>query len=159
MGSVVIRQMTEADLQQVYDVQCAAYAEVFHEDISVFKDALDDYDKTSFVAVEDGKIIGYLLSQPSDEYRDDFDTGVWDRRGDEEFIYLHDACVSPDHRGKDAASQLVKTFNQKAKDLGFKAIVGVSVQRSEGFWKKMGFTMVSPDTYNGEPAFYMKKEL
>lgn len=156
---ISVRPMTSSDLSDVHDIQCAGYAEVFHEPVSLFRDILDIYDKTSYVVLENHKVVGYLLSQPSDEYRDDFVDGIWPVRGDEEYLYLHDLCIHPDYQGHGLTNKLLHNFWSEAKVHGFHKIIGVCVQGSAVFWQKMGFTIGDPYSYNGEPGHYMKKEL
>lgn len=156
---ISVRPMKVSDLSDVHDIQCAGYAEIFHEPVSMFHEIVSIYDKLSYVAVKNLKIVGYLLSQPSDEYRDDFVDGIWSISGNEECVYLHDLCVYPDYHKHGIARLLFSQFCEQAKNEGFKRIIGVCVQGSAPFWQKRGFTIGDSYPYNGEVGHYMKREL
>lgn len=154
-----IREMLQADLAGVYAVQLSAFPPNFLEPVSMFEEILHHYDEVSYVAEYDRKVVGYILGHPADDDRDDFDKGSWDVRGDEECLYLHDLCLKPDYQGKGIAKMLYDKAEARARSLGFKKLIGISVQDTESFWTKMGFNMERPYSYNGEPGTFMVKEL
>ncbi len=81
---------------------------------------------TCFVAVEQGKIIGAIL------------TGHDGRRG-----YISHTAVSPDYRRQGVGRQLVETALNALKAQGINKVNLVAFVHNEqgnAFWEKMGFT-------------------
>lgn len=157
-NNFTIRQMQIGDLHDVYHVQTLGFTEDLWESTETFKQILTDYPSGSFVAEVGGNIVAYILSQPADETREDFDTGHWEIRGDEECLYLHDLCLSPDVRGTGIAQALVDQLGEYAKNK-FKKIVGISVQDTQKFWTKRGFIMHHECGYLTQSGTFMTKIL
>ena len=81
---------------------------------------------TCFVAEEDDKIIGVIL------------TGHDGRRG-----FIHHTAVSPAERGRGIGRLLVERAMEALKDEGIIKVALVCFERNEvgnDFWEKMGFT-------------------
>ena len=146
------------DLQQVYHMQTTGFTENLWESIDVFKQILIDHPEGGFVAEVEARIVAYILSQPADETRDDFDTGHWEIRGDEECLYLHDLCLSPEARGAGVAQSLIARLEKHAHKK-FKKIIGISVQGTQEFWSKKGFIMQHEYGYLDQQGTFMMKSL
>ena len=157
--SCIIRKMNIADLPAIDEIQLAAFGEGFIEPMSKFEQIFNQYDKAAYVAMLNGEIIGYMLAYPSKSEQSDYDTRKCQVRGDEPCLYIHDMCLHPKVHGKGIAKQLLLTMSDLAVDEGFEQMIGIAVQDSIPFWQKTGFTMLYPQTYNGEPGQYMSKRL
>lgn len=94
---------------------------------------LDRNPKTCFVAVEQGCIIGAIL------------TGHDGRRG-----YISHTAVTPNHQRQGIGRQLVETALKALKDEGINKVnlvVFSHNKKGNAFWEKMGFTTRSDLIY------------
>lgn len=157
--SSTIRKMEIADLPAIDGVQHAAFGEGFIEPMSKFEYILNQYDEAAFVALVEDEIVGYMLAYPSLAEQPDYDTRICQVNGDEPCLYIHDLCLHPDVHGKGVARALFGTMQELAVQNDFTQMIGIAVQDSVPFWQKTGFTMLYPQTYNGESGQYMSKRL
>lgn len=98
---------------------------------------------TSFVAEENGAIVGAILS------------GHDGRRG-----YISHTAVHPDHRGKRIGAQLVDAALAALKAEGITKVALVAFSRNEAgnaFWEKMGFTQRTDLIYRNRTLIEMKR--
>lgn len=151
--------MEITDLSAIDKVQLAAFGDGFIEPMSKFEYILNQYDQAAFVAEVNGEIVGYMLAYPSEAEQPDYDTRKCEVSGDEPCLYIHDLCLHPDVHGKGIAKQIFSTMYELAVQKKFTQMIGIAVQESVSFWQKTGFTMLYPQTYNGEPGQYMSKKL
>lgn len=151
--------MEIADLSAIDKVQLAAFGEGFIEPMSKFEYILNQYDEAAFVALIDNSVVGYMLAYPSEAEQPDYDTRQCKVNGDEPCLYIHDLCLHPNAHGKGLAKQLFSKMYEIAVQKNFEQMIGIAVQDSVPFWQKTGFTMLYPQTYNGEPGQYMSKKL
>jgi GNAT superfamily N-acetyltransferase len=156
---VHIRLMRAEDLQQIDRVQRAAFDPQLWEDTALFQSMIDMSPSSVFVAEENGDILGYFLTYPTHEDRDDFEAGMRPLNGGETALYAHDLCLHPAARGKGAARQLFAAAEDYAQRQGFARIIGISVQDSLKFWQSMGFQGTKPKTYHGMPGMFIVKDL
>lgn len=94
------------------------------------KEGIDKYLKrnptTSFVAEDDGKIVGVIMA------------GHDGRRG-----YIHHTAVAPDYRHQGIAGKLVDSAMQALDHEGINKVALVAFAKNEignGFWEKIGFS-------------------
>jgi GNAT superfamily N-acetyltransferase len=151
--------MEITDLPAIDEIQLVAFGAGFVEPMAKFVHILNQYDQAAFVALLEDKIVGYMLAYPSKAEQPDFDTRACQISGDEECVYIHDLCLHPDVHGKGVARQLFSAMHAVALQKGFAQMIGIAVQDSVPFWQKRGFTMLYPQTYNGEPGNYMSLAL
>ncbi len=98
---------------------------------------------TCFVAEEQGKIIGTIL------------TGNDGRRG-----YIYHAAVHPDHRRQGIATQLVETSMAALHKLGIAKVALVVFDHNasgNAFWEKIGFTVRDDLVYRNRAMVEMTK--
>ena len=124
-----IRKMTIADYETVYALWLSCKGMGLNN-LDDSREGIERYLKrnpeTCFVAVENDKTVGVLLS------------GNDGRRG-----YIHHTAVSPDHRRKGIAKALVDTALKALHDLGINKTALVVFKRNadgNAFWESMGFT-------------------
>lgn len=157
--SFKIRSARLGDIQVIYDVQCAGFSEDLWESVAMFREIFKVYPQGYFLAEIDDQVVAYCIVQPADEDREDFDTGVWPVRGDETCLYLHDMCLTPAARGQGIARALLQTAEAYGVEHEFESMAGVSVQDTQEFWKKLGFTMVREYKYLDHIGMFMQKDL
>ncbi len=125
-----IRNMTIEDYSEVYKLwmSCKGMGlnniDDSEEEINKF---LKRNPETCFVALIDRKIVGVIMA------------GNDGRRG-----YIYHTAVSPLHRNKGIAAQLVNTAIKSLYNLGIAKVALVVFDRNEAgnaFWEKQGFTV------------------
>lgn len=123
------RLMTIDDYEEAYDLWIKCGNGLNDKDDS--KEGIEKYLKrnptTSFVAVEDEKVVGVILC------------GHDGRRG----IIQH-ACVSPDYRRSGIGKKLVDLALEALKAEGINKVLLVAFKKNEGgnkFWESQGFTL------------------
>ncbi len=124
-----IKTMTADDYDAVYSLWTACKGmglnnlDDSRDGISRF---LDRNPETCFVAVNGEKVIGAIIA------------GHDGRRG-----YIYHTAVSPEHRRKGVAKQLVDAALNALKNQGIKKIALLVFERNtdgNAFWEKVGFT-------------------
>lgn len=98
---------------------------------------------TCFVAEDNGKIIGVILS------------GHDGRRG-----YIHHTAVLPDHRNQGIARKLVDNAMNALDKEGINKVALVAFEKNEignGFWEKIGFTVREDLLYRNKNIHELKK--
>lgn len=126
---VNIRVMTIDDYEGIYDLWIHTPGMGLNS-TDDSKEGIAQYIKrnptTSFVAEDDGKIIGVIMA------------GHDGRRG-----YIHHTAVLPDYRHQGIAGKLVENAMQALDQEGINKVALVAFSRNEignGFWESMGFS-------------------
>ena len=141
-----IRKMTIEDYEQVYDLWLSCKGMGLNdlddskEGISVF---LDRNPETCFVAEDEGKLIGVVLS------------GHDGRRG-----YIYHTAVHPGQRHKGIGTKLVDAALASLKSLGINKTALVVFSRNKdgnAFWEKYGFTPREDLVYRNKALADMKR--
>jgi len=117
---ITLRQETQADHDDVFQLTEAAFKEMIYSDhsehhlVNRLRDSDAFIPALSIVAELDGKIVGHILL-----------TKVTIEKGNEAFEILTLAPVSvlPAYHRKGIGSQLIEEAHRKAKAMGFKAVV------------------------------------
>jgi GNAT superfamily N-acetyltransferase len=85
----------------------------------------------------------------------------------EQVLYLHDMSVLPELAGQGIASHLVQHVFQQARERGVRQAALVSVQGSQAYWERQGFSVTNVNDAQqfkhlqsyGEGACYMSLQL
>ena len=124
-----IRLMTIEDYDQVYDLWLSCKGMGLNN-VDDTREGIEKYLKrnpeTSFVAEEDGKIIGVIIA------------GNDGRRG-----YIYHTAVHPDHRHQGIGTKLVDAALEALNSVGINKVALVVFSRNEdgnAFWEKIGFS-------------------
>lgn len=127
---MTIRNMTISDYDKIYELWMSCVGMGLNnlddskEGIEKF---IDRNPETCFVAEENNNVIGVIM------------VGNDGRRG-----YIYHTAVSPDHRNKGIATQLVEAAMNELKKLGINKVALVVFDRNEtgnAFWESQGFTV------------------
>ncbi|WP_262027529.1 GNAT family N-acetyltransferase [Microvirga sp. Mcv34] len=137
------RPMTAEDLDEVQ-----VLADTIHvdhpEDREVLAERRRLYPQGCLMMIEDGRAIGYALTHP------------W-RLGEPPPLneplgklpeapttyYIHDVALLPTARGKGYAAQAANRLIEHARAAGFDNLSLVAVNRSQAFWERIGFRVLT----------------
>lgn len=162
----VVRPLHAHDVDSLLHVQTICYGDGFQESREVFAQRLCCAHQCSIGVVREGEqaLKAYLAAYWSNPGKITPLNGVFTPPAPgEQVLYLHDMSVLPELAGQGVASQLVQTLKQQARARGMRQAALVSVQGSQTYWERQGFSIcpVSDSqqqahlqTY-GEGALYM----
>lgn len=155
----VWRPMIAADLAAVI-----AIAEIVHVDYpespEVFANRLALFPAGCFMAVEDGRVLGYGISHPGlvgDP--PPLDTVLAALPGAADCLYVHDVALLGEARGRRLGAALAAELDGVARGHGFDRIALTAVNKSDGFWEGLGFLPVpcaKLDSY-GDATYRVKR--
>lgn len=152
-----------SDARAIFEVQRIAHA-LHPEAVAVLAERIALSPAGCFVLRSGTEIVGYVLSHPWRRFvPPPLDTVLGSIPGDNAVWYLHDLALLPAARGSGAAGRIVPRLANVARGEGFKVMALVSVNGSQGFWRRQGFGLRTGearalDPY-GEDAAYMEFEL
>lgn len=156
---------TDHDLNAILAIQDLCYHEIEPESAESMISKIHISPETCFVAKDSqDDIKGYLLSIPAtlgNPPQLHSETQVIDQHAD--CLYLHDLAIHPKARGMGVGKLLFQHFAKIAYQKQFQHASLISIQNSVSFWKKYGFSPITPDkalqeklkTY-GDNATYME---
>jgi GNAT superfamily N-acetyltransferase len=162
------RKACLSDVQDILKIQRMCYPQVLLEDEAVFRKIIEqDMSYIVFDSLDNQSVVGYALVHriPNKYAPPDLNTTMLDTSDVEVWnvwkghIFIHDVSVAPEWRGKGLASTMVYEIIDRASEA--KSISLISVQDSQKFWEKHGFTKVNEDTQApwinsyGEDAVHM----
>lgn len=137
------RSMTTDDLSQVH-----ALADVIHvshpEDFEVLAERQRLYPQGCLMLTEGEQAIGYTLTHP---WRLGEPPPLNELLGElpaaPTTYYIHDVALLPVARGKGYAAQAANRLIAHARAAGFGNLSLVAVNRSQAFWEKVGFRVLT----------------
>lgn len=145
---IQIRRAVPADVPEIYAIELEAFADAWDE--SVFVEALSYYPTTYFVAVLNGKIVGFIV-------------GAIEDTGENIYGHICNFAVSAAHQKNGIGRQLVvRLEHQFALELatGSQLEVRESNALAQKFYKRLGYQevfQVGGYYANGEDALVMMK--
>jgi len=146
MMNVEIRVMKIEDYDQVYALWLSCSGMGLN-DLDDSRKGIGRYlirnPETSFVALEEGKIVGVIMA------------GHDGRRG-----YIHHTAVHPECRRSGVGRALVEAAMEALKACGIHKVALVAFSRNEAgnhFWESMGFTERTDLTYRNRALAEMKR--
>lgn len=141
-----IRKMSIEDYEDVYALWTSCSGMGLNN-LDDSKEGIDKYLKrnptTSFVAEDDGKIVGVIMA------------GHDGRRG-----YIHHTAVLPSYRNRGIAKRLVDAAVNALDEEGINKIGLVAFAKNEignGFWEKMGFSVRDDLVYRNKNIHDLKR--
>lgn len=162
-----LRLMKHKDITRVMQIQSEAYAEVLQESESVIRARLDVAPETAWVVERDGDVCAYLVAYKSEPGVVSKWGGEFSHKTGALTLYVHDLALGKSAKGLRIGQWLVEQVLSQSRLAGIKTAALVSVQNSQAFWQKLGFTTFSEltpiqqqnlDTYAGN-AYYMTRNL
>lgn len=165
----LIRQMADADLANVSQLQDSCYADNLYEAPQLLQQRLASHPHSCWLAENTNKqLLAYLFSYPSRSGQVMPLGSLFNQYADADVLYLHDMAVSDRARGAGLAGRLLRQAEAYAAELGLSRLALVAVQGSMPYWHKQGFAVVADITpqqqlalhsYIGQQAVYMQKSL
>jgi predicted N-acetyltransferase YhbS len=137
-----LKVIDTADVPAVLALQAECYQPEFHESAAAFaaKVRATRGLHCSFLAVQGGRMLGYVVSLPvDDDQLPGLDAPEWTPARAPRTLYLHDLAVSPAGREQRLGHKLVEQVLRRARDMGLHQVALVAVQGSRGYWERLGF--------------------
>ncbi len=136
---VYFRPIHDDDLTQVLCVQRQCYPPAMQEGPAVVRARIASSGRTSWVAVVDDEVHGYLFAYPSVLGKAAALNAPFALATQPDTLYLHDLAISPALVGSGVAKRLVRLADHVAcaMELAYAALI--AVQGSRPFWEKRGF--------------------
>ncbi|TWB63269.1 acetyltransferase (GNAT) family protein [Nitrospirillum viridazoti] len=156
--------MTVADLAPAFTLACAIHVDFF-EALEVMTDKLAVYPAGCLtLEMPDGELSGYAVSHPYARGRvPKLNHLLGGLPADADIYYIHDIAIDAAARGRGHAETAVDLLAAHAGDAGFREVRLLSVNNSEAFWRRRGFSAVEDEhvdvTSYGLDAIYMRRIL
>lgn len=161
-----VRPLNNADVDSLLHVQTVCYGDAFLESRDTFVQRLDSPHQCSIGVVQDSNpaLQAYLAAYWSNPGKiTPLDGPFTTPSAGTQVLYLHDMSVLPQLAGQGIARHLVQHLMDKARARGVTQAALVSVQGSQAYWERQGFSvscvtnsqqLMHLHTY-GEDALYM----
>ncbi len=135
-----LRPMREGDIDAVLEIQQHCYPQALLETEAVIRARLAAHPEFAWVAEDAEGVCAYLFAYPSQLGKVTPLDAEFPAVEAADCLYLHDLAVHPRAAGRGLGPALVrhKLALGKARQLRHSALV--SVQASEAFWARQGFT-------------------
>lgn len=166
-AAFICRAMQLRDLADVIRIQAEAYIDEILETDEVIHARFAQAPDTSWVVERAGEVCGYLVGYQSLLGEVSPWGSEFMHKPESTALYLHDLAISTSAAGCGLGPLLVNHALQEARQRELRAAALVSVQNSQSFWQKLGFTVCAKldeiqqcnlATYSG-PAIYMTRAL
>ncbi len=139
---IEVKELRAIDIEHVLCVQNQCYRPELIESAESFLTKIAICSSTCVGAWEKEALCGYLFAHP-------WKIGLpvqLDRRSNQmpegvDGIYLHDLAVTPECRGRGVPRALLRPVLEYARCTGLLRFALVSVQGSEPFWERWGFSL------------------
>jgi ribosomal protein S18 acetylase RimI-like enzyme len=149
------RAMTEADLPGVNAIAAVVHPG-YPEDAAIFEERLALYPAGCQVLVATGgALAGYIVSHPwRDREPPPLNTLLGVLPAQPSTYYIHDIALLSDARGAGVARTIASALIDHARQAGLPAVSLVAVNRSQAFWRRMGFQRVDDERLRAKLASY-----
>ncbi len=141
MTEFTIRQVTPEDLDEVTAVEAACFPEAEAATRESFKQRIKTFPDSFFVAVHDGRIIGFINGCVTDErtIRDEMfeDSSLHDPDGSYQSIFGLD--VLEEYRRQGIAAKLMEYLIATARERGKKGLILTCKDRLIHYYSKFGY--------------------
>ena len=167
LDNACVRLIEAADLPALMRIQAEAYMEEMQESAEVMAARMAQVANTTWVVELAGEISAYLLAYLSRAGQVTPWGSEFAHQPEADTFYVHDLAISRRAQGLKLGPWLIEQVLHQARSRGLGRAALVSVQGTEGFWARLGFTPVSslsPEqqanlrSYSGA-AIYMERPL
>lgn len=152
-----IRELHERDLETLLHIQANAYPADMLEDGDVFRQKLVAFPAGCLGYEAEGALAAYVFSHP---WRGPVPVSLHSTTlvipPDPNCYYIHDLAVHARVRGQRVGEGLFRRLQDIAGAIRLSTFALVAVERSEDYWRRLGFEAVRPLIYTGGiPATFM----
>jgi ribosomal protein S18 acetylase RimI-like enzyme len=156
------RAMTEDDLPRVNAIAAVVHPG-YPEDAAIFEERLALYPAGCqvLVATRDvlvatgGALAGYIVSHPwRDREPPPLNSLLGALPAQPSTYYIHDIALLPEARGAGVARTIAAALIDHARQAALPAVSLVAVNRSQAFWRRMGFQRVDDERLAAKLASY-----
>lgn len=141
MTDITIRTAVSEDLDQVTAIEAVCFPKAEAADRASFAHRLATFPDSFFVAVHDGKIIGFVNGCVTNEItiRDEMyeDSSLHDPKGAYQSIFGLD--VLPEYQRQGIAAKLMEQMIRDAKERGRKGLILTCKDRLIHYYEKFGY--------------------
>lgn len=141
MTDITIRTAVSEDLDQVTAIEAVCFPKAEAADRASFAHRLATFPDSFFVAVHDGKIIGFVNGCVTNEktIRDEMyeDSSLHDPKGAYQSIFGLD--VLPEYQKQGIAAKLMEQMIRDAKERGRKGLILTCKDRLIHYYEKFGY--------------------
>lgn len=127
--------------EQILQIQRDSYTDIDPEPLEVLQSKVIASAETCFVALEQGKVAGYLLAHPWDEETLPPLFLKLDCTPKGRVLYIHDLAVAKGYAGRGIGRLMVCEILARAKRHGYAKVNLVAVNDASKFWSKFGFRL------------------
>jgi len=127
--------------EQILQIQRDSYIDIAPESLEVLQSKVIASPETCFVALEQGKVAGYLLAHPWDEETLPPLFLKLDCKPKGRVLYIHDLAIAKGHAGRGIGRLMVCEILARAKRHGYAKANLVTVNDASKFWSKFGFRL------------------
>lgn len=162
-----LRAMQACDMPAVMSIQEESYAVDVLEDEAVIRARFAACPQLAWVAEDELGVCAYLFAYHSRVGKVTPLDGEFQPHAEADCLYLHDLAVARRASGRGIGPALVRKNLEQARTQQLRYSALVSVQESEAFWSRLGYTaqdeLDQPQASNLAsyqiPAIYMVREL
>ncbi len=136
----MIRRIQSADWPSIARIQAESYPRDVLESLESLQSHWHVSESTCRVTEVQGAVVGYILSHPWIRGKIPPLNEVYSSLpANCDSLFIHDLALSPAYRGSGIGDELVQAVVEAGSVLGLTHFSLISVQGSEGFWKRFGF--------------------
>lgn len=162
-----LRAMQARDIPAVMSIQQESYAAEVLEEEAVIRTRFAACPQLAWVAEDNEGVCAYLFAYHSRVGKITPLDGEFQQHAEADCLYLHDLAVSRRANGRGIGPALVRLNLEQARSQQLRYSALVSVQESEAFWARLGYTEhteLEPPQVNNLasyqiPAVYMVRAL
>lgn len=147
----MIRKAIKSDFDSIEIIGTNSYPNNYYEGVESFRSKMIAYPDGCFVCQVDNDVLGYIISFPYILFKPYPINCYYKHIENPTCYYIHDLCVSKNHRGNRYGSLLV---NEVLKIKSNPKVL-MSVLDSSSFWESFGFKPYKSQMYYGLNATYM----
>ncbi len=156
---IQIKQAKLSDLEAIVKVENSAFPPHRQASTESLKGRLELFPEGCLVALKNGEIIGFSTALIINDIRSLPELDVSDEELhslNREIYWLRSIVIDPNHQKEGVGKLIMQKQLEKARNLNKKAFRFTAAQDVEGFYKKLGFTMLTDyeDFHSSDQAIW-----
>lgn len=148
MQSLIIRQVTESDLDACYHIEVNTFPPAKAAEKETIRTRIRLFPEGFLVAQLDGQLVGMINSGATD--RDDFVDeafkGMEGHDSEGAHIVVFSLAVLPDYQRRGFARRLMNAFIERARELGKKKALLICKSELIAYYERLGFVYLKRST-------------